>query len=93
MFSKGLEYILREMCSRVGADYDKMDFNKENWFWEYQWTREEEEDFIKWLAKKIRKDRKVRTLFWTDRKVTEKEAEMGARMFVFNYGWKLKEEK
>ena len=48
-----LKEILTEMCRRVGADYDKIDFKKEGWFRDYTWTEEEQEDFHQWLGNKL----------------------------------------
>ena len=32
---KYLEIILRKQCDYVGADYNKIDFKKPEWFWDY----------------------------------------------------------
>lgn len=74
------EIILREMCLRVGVSYEDMDFSKENWYWDHEWSREEENDFIKWLAH-----------FLAHHKYsTKKRANHEAEKIVFNYGWKTK---
>lgn len=43
--------IFKEMCKRVGADYDEMDFSKDKWYEDYTWTEREKEKFIAWFAK------------------------------------------
>jgi len=87
----GLEKVLREMCDRVGADFDEMDFTEKDWFLKYQWTFDQEEDFIKWLMDQIKEDKNVREIFNGPLK-TKKDRESAARMFVFGYGWKVKKD-
>ena len=83
--------VLKEMCKRVNADYNKMDFKKPNWFLDYSWTEEEEKEFSGWLIKQLNRDEELRqelmdNFSWKDEKRLKKVADE----FVFNYGWKLK---
>jgi len=46
---KHLNIILIKMCEMVGADFSKMDFKKQNWFHQFEWTEDSENEFKKWL--------------------------------------------
>ena len=35
---KYLDTILKKQCEMVGADFSKMNFKKERWFWDYTWN-------------------------------------------------------
>ena len=83
------DIVLKEMFKRVGAEdkYDTFDFKKKNWFWDYTWTLEEEQDFIKWVGKFLKEKRyvgkgKKRGMDWG---VYE------AIKIVGNYGWRTKQ--
>ena len=80
------EEILAEMCKRVGVDAKTFDFSKKNWYWEHEWTIEEEDDFQKWLGVFLRKHKYVG-------KGTKRGQDWGyyeAGKLVGNYGWKTK---
>ncbi len=78
--------ILAEMCKRVGVDEKTFDFNQKNWFWQHEWTQEQEDDFRKWLGKFLKKHKyvgvgKKRGMDW---------GYYEAGKILFNYGWKIK---
>ncbi len=86
MLPEHMHEILTEMCKRVGADKETIDFKKRNWFLEYEWTFEEEDDFTKWLGKFLKKHRyvgagKKRGVDW---------GYYEAVKIVGNYGWKTR---
>jgi len=85
----GLKKVLEEMCKRVGADFNQMDFTKKDWFQQYSWTPEEQEDFVNWLAKQIKLDKDVGDIF-NGLLTTDLQRKNAALMFVFAYGWKTK---
>mgnify|MGYP003349335496 CR=1 FL=1 len=82
------EYVLREMCSVVGADFDTMDFQKDRWFTEYTWTEQQQDDFTKWMEKYLKK--KSIAKHFTNYTLMHRPKVI-AESFVSNYGWKLKE--
>jgi len=89
---KELKKVLTKMCSYVGADVDKIDFKKEDWFMDYRWTIEQERDFKRWLTKRLLRNKKTRyTLLriptWKDPMRIKNAVEM----FAINYGWSYKE--
>jgi len=90
-FSEGLVIVLRKMCEYGGVDYDDVDFNQENWFLKTEWSKEDEAEFIGWLAEEIRTNKTVRTDVTSFRyKPNKKTAEHTAKMFNLNYGWRTK---
>jgi hypothetical protein len=60
-FSESLQEILRELCRRVGADPEALDYGpketiEEEWFSLYSWTEEDEQNFMKWLEAYVYKN-------------------------------------
>ena len=90
-FSLGLEKVLREMCRRVGARYEDVDFSDPEWFYQYEWTEEEEEDFVKWLTKELVSDAQLRKDLMRYPTSRKKYLQRFAEVFTANYGWRLKE--
>jgi len=89
---KELKKVLTKMCSYVGADVDKIDFKKEDWFMDYRWTIEQERDFKRWLKKRLLRHKKARYALlrypkWKDPTTIRNAVEM----FAINYGWQYKE--
>ena len=84
--------ILKEMCSRVNADYNKIDFKEEEWFREYTWTQEQEKTFTQWLADYLHCNKEVRKLFNILHN-SKKKCREAAVEFVWFCGWVTKERK
>lgn len=82
-----LKTILNEMCSRVNANPEDIDFKSSDWYLKYTWTEEEQDDFIKWLADFLHTNNKARKLFNIIGNA-KKSCNRGAMFFVSNYGWK-----
>lgn len=73
------EECLVEMFRRVGLKYPNKRFtNQKDWYINKSWTKEEENDFRKWMRKKIAK------------KVPRVDLEI--EMFLLMWGWSCKEE-
>ena len=89
-FSESLIVILKEMCRRVGATYEDIDFEKEGWFREYEWTENEEEDFKKWLVNYLYNSTKARRELTTIGHKNKKWCQTFADFWSFNYCWKYK---
>ena len=82
--------ILKKQCEVVGADFDKLDFisPESRWFMEYSWTKEQEEEFKKWLIdymKALSKQDYYQLSNYTKNKTNMKKI---AEEWCFNYGWK-----
>jgi len=90
-FSKPLVVILKKMCKFVGADYKKMDFHKDDWYWDYTWTKEEEGKFADWMVKYLMENKKARKMFSGVIR-TKNQIKEATNMFIFNYGWKVSED-
>jgi hypothetical protein len=88
-----LNEVLCKMCEYVDTSIDAIDLGDNNLFCKYEWTGEQQEEFVNWLADKIRKDKELREELWgADWKPSKQKAKKMARMFVFNLGWKVKTE-
>lgn len=84
--------ILTEMCSRVGANYDEIDFSKDQWYLDYSWTNKEQEMFIDWFAKflKNRGPRNELCKYPSLVRTLDERARF-ARQFVNEFGWRVED--
>lgn len=72
-----------ELFRRAGFEgYDEKFAQQEWWFTKREWTLEEDVDFTKWFIAEYMKALKA----------PKDIAKGAAGMFVFNYGWKIKQE-
>jgi hypothetical protein len=89
--TKNLELVMKEMCSRVGADFDKMNFKSTNWFQKYTWPQTEENLFVRWLVGTMMVNKEMRQEMMAFPSKRPKDLEKFAREFVCNYGWKIED--
>ena len=89
-FPKHLGIVLRKMCKMVGADPNKINFKKNNWYWDFSWTEQDEHDFINWLSEYLLDNADARSELMNNPIKNKKRTEALAREFVLNYGWKTK---
>ncbi len=89
-FSEHLTIVLKEMCARVGANYDKLPMKdkEKKWFHLHTWTIKEQDDYIEWLANYLYTNTKARRELMTISYQSKKRCRDFAQFFVFNYGWK-----
>ena len=92
MFEKHLATILKEMCKRVDADFEKVNFKSKTWYSKCSWTEAEQNDFKKWLVKYLKKNSEARREMMENPTTISKIIDKFANMFIFNYGWKTEEE-
>lgn len=83
-----LQKVLREMCKWVGADPKEIDFKKEHWFMEHEWTIGQQNDFVHWLTDYLYKNDGARKELLEHPLKNKKRCRKSAEWFVFNYGWK-----
>jgi len=79
------EELLKEMLSRVGANYETFDFTEPNWFWKHEWTQAEQDDFQTWVSQKL-----IEWKYVKRRALGKYTPEYEASKIVNNYGWKTK---
>jgi hypothetical protein len=82
-----LKTILNEMCLRVNANPEEIDFKSKDWYLKHTWTIKEQDDFIKWLADFLYTNKKARKLF-NMFSSSKKSCNQVAMFFVSDYGWK-----
>ena len=92
-FSESLQEVLKEMCNRVGADYESIDFSSERWYINYSWTLQEEKQFEKWMVDYLYKSAKARREIMNHLIKRKSYLEKVAREFTFMYGWSLAKEE
>ena len=83
-----LEIVLREMCGRVGANYDEVDFDKDGWWLERSWPSDQEEDFKSWLEDHLKKSSAARNALMSTPLDYARSRRRFADMFLLSYGWK-----
>ena len=89
-----LNKILKELCLRVGADYDSIDFTDPQWYSFYTWEEKDQKDFKSWLIDLFHNNLKARKeLLSNPYTRNKKHLEKCCNFFIFNYGWKLNYEK
>jgi hypothetical protein len=89
--NESLKYVFEKMCSYVNVNIDDVDFQKDGWYSEHTWTREQEKDFCDWLVNEIRTNNKVRKEITTlSYRPTKKSTEKAVMWFNFMWGWKIK---
>jgi len=91
-FSNHLVIILKEMCRRVGVDYDKVYFHKDGWWRTKEWTEEEYNKFKKWLVDYLYKSNDARKEIMEYNYKTKKQIKKVVDMFGLQYGWKFTRE-
>lgn len=89
--NKYLVYVLKEMANRVKADYEQLDVNSNDWFMQYEWTEAEQDSFKEWLVGYLYTNTQARKAIVEIPIRNKRHLKKVADMFVFNYGWKLKE--
>jgi len=86
-----LQTILRKMCDVVGADAEKVDFGKHDWYTDYEWTMDEGKEFREWMIDYLYNDNKARKSMCKVNKKTKKHLGRVADEFCFQYGWKYRD--
>lgn len=87
---KHLRVILKEMCKRVGAKFEEINFKKQNWFMKFSWTEKEQNEFIDWLTNYLYQNSEARKEVMKFPVKDKKRCKEVAIQFVSFYGWKTK---
>jgi hypothetical protein len=95
LFKKHITVVLKEMCSRVGADFDKIDFgpNQEPLYFDlYEWTEKQQQEFEDWLTDYMYNNSEARRALahYPSLIKTKKGSRKFAHKFVCWYGWRIK---
>ena len=91
--TKHLTIVLKEMCKRVGADFDSIDFKSDDtkgselWFHLYEWNLKEEYDFNRWFYKYLSSNTEAREELMEQPSKNARILDGFVNMFVFTYGW------
>jgi len=89
--NKSIEYLIKEMCKRVKADFTSINFSEDQWYYKYEWTEEECNKYKKWLEKTLWKNKKIRQDLGIIK--DKKHIHKVVQFFNLNYGWRIKEIK
>lgn len=77
------ELLFKEIAERlfetIGLEFKEEIVKKEGWYTEHTWTKDQEEEFTRWLTK----------LLMQKKRLSKTRARSEAQYFVFAYGWKL----
>lgn len=82
--------ILKEMCSRVGADYNRLPLEdrESHWYDLFTWTKEQEEEYKLWLIDYLYNNAKARKEVMAYSSKTKAHCRKCAETFLSWYGWK-----
>jgi len=87
------KYVFAKMCEMIDVDIEDIDFSKDGWYSEHEWTKEQEKEFCDWLVNEIRTNNKIRKEITTlPYRPTKKRVEKTVMWFNLMWGWKIKEE-
>jgi len=84
-----LKAILKEMVSRIGINYNDIDFKSNDWYLQHSWTTEEQDDFGYWMIDYLKNNKKAREELMTRPCKNKNVLERSVSEFIFNYGWKV----
>lgn len=87
---KHTKIILKEMCKRVKAKYNKMKFDKPDWFMKYSWTESQQDDFALWMHDYLMNNPEARREIMAFPRKDKKQVTGTVRMFLLNYGFTQK---
>ena len=85
-----LRIILKEMCKRVGADFNKINFNKHEWFMKHTWTEKELMNFKEWFINYLYENTEARKEIMMFPLKNKMRIRRTASWFILDYGWKTK---
>ena len=88
---KEVKRILAKQCEIVGVKYEDIDFTDDLWFFQRQWTKEQEAEFIDWMTEHLRTNKDVRGVIMNIPSRGRDMCKRTAEAFAFNFGWKYKE--
>lgn len=92
--SDSIIYVLKKMCSYVNVVFEDIDFNEDNWYWKYEWTKEQEQNFIEWLANEVKTNNGIRKEITTlPYRPSKTRCVAFANHFNLMFGWKTKIEE
>ena len=74
---------LAVLCGYVGANYLTTDFDSDDWYNSYEWTKEQETQFFNWMVMFLKTKKSGHIALFI--------AENQAISFLQQFGWKLKE--
>jgi len=87
-----LQRALMEMCKRVGADAESIDYGADDWYVQHEWSQQEQELFKDWLAAWLYDDAKARRALMEFPRKNKKYCRQVADWFVFQYGWRTSQQ-
>ena len=88
--TKHLSVILKKMCSMVGADFDKIDFKRPNWYEDWSWTEKKQEQFMDWLEDYLMKNKEARQELLEFSRANRRMVKRAIQWFILDYGWRTK---
>lgn len=92
-FGEHLEKILRQMCLVVGADFDTIDFKAPEWYYEHEWSEDDETKFTEWLRDYFYNNIDARRELLSRTTKNKKYTTDSAKEFIWMYGWKVRRDE
>ena len=94
MEEKIIHEVVMKMSEFADGKYELPDLTDKEWFLTKSWTKEQEQQFKKWLVNKLLTNKDYRhVLSRAKTKMGKKYYEKLADYFCFNFGWRLEDIK
>lgn len=90
--NKYVTEILKKMCEMVDADYTTIDFTAPTWFWLYEWTTDQENEFKEWMYNYLKGSGEARKTVMEFPTINKVRIIKVCDEFVNQFGWKIKTE-
>jgi len=80
--------ILKEMCKVAKVDFNKENFDTEQWFTKHSWNEKQEKQFRKWAIDYLYNNSGARQEILSINLKDKKLITKAVNWFIFQYGWK-----
>jgi hypothetical protein len=83
-----LKIILEKLLSYVGATWPGWEFfKKDDWYFVYQWSEEDQENFEDWMVAYLHENKVARETICTIPTRNLRALRKAVQQFIFLYGW------
>lgn len=87
-----LGVLIKKMCSFIGVDFEKIDFNNNRWYQTHKWTIAKERRFEKEIVDYLHKRKRAREKLMRFPSANKRTLKEFAKEFTFQWGWSYYED-
>lgn len=82
--------IIEKMCEFIGKKPDDIDFDKVDWYNDYEWNQEKQDEFKHWMIGFLTGNLQARKAVMSYPHKSKTAIEKVTNEFISNYGWVVK---